>query len=56
MSARPPDPIAVAFAFADMCEAVEDGDLSSAQLLAEQYAIPLAWVWAPEDDFLEPNP
>ena len=51
------DPTDTATAFAAMCEAIEIGDLATAESLAEDFAIPLHLVWAPEDDFLDdPEP
>ena len=51
-----PDPTDIATAYAEMCEAVEVGDLQSAISLGKEFGIPLDMVWAPEDDFLEPRP
>ena len=50
-----PEPGDRASAFADMCEAIERGDLATAKSLAHDYRIPLEQVWAPEDDFLDPR-
>ena len=43
-------------AFAEMCEAIEQGDLATAKSLAKEYDVPLSLVWAPEDDYLDPTP
>lgn len=51
----PTEPTDRATAFAEMCEAVDQGDLESAISIAEEFELPLDLAWAPEDDYIVPT-